>query len=88
MYALAVGSIFDDMPFDVLERLAWLRDLENQFNHRLFAEYRAAYFAARLQGLLDPALDLDLHSRKQVMAWTRSENEIRGRTIRWGDGRG
>jgi hypothetical protein len=39
----------------------------------------------RLHGQLEEVLALGLHSRKRVLAWTRQENERRGRVVRWGD---
>jgi hypothetical protein len=58
-----------------------------QAQDELDAELRRAYFDARLSGRLDAALRLGLHSRKKVMAYTRAENEVRGRAIKhWGDG--
>jgi hypothetical protein len=50
-------------------------------------EWQQAYFWARFTGRLDAALALRLHSQKKVMAYTRAENEARGRLIRWGDHR-
>lgn len=74
-------------PDDPIERLIWLGGVLEQVQAELDPEWREAYFWARFTGRLDDALRLSLHSRKRVMAYTRAENEHRGRMIRWGDGR-
>lgn len=80
---------FSDAPSDPIERLMWLSGVRQAVDGQLTAEWRSAYFTARQRGLLDPALALGYHSHKAVMAFTRAENERRGRVIaRWGDGRG
>jgi len=76
------------LPTDALERLIWLDGVLDQVHTELDPEWARAYFDARLQGRLDEALALELHSRKRVMAWTRHHNEATGRLIRWNDGRG
>jgi len=83
-------SILDltDMPDDAIERLLWLGGVEEQVTAELEPEWQDAYFDARLQGRLDQAEALALHSHKRVMAYTRAGNERRGRLIRWGDKRG
>jgi len=49
--------------------------------------WQVAYFESRMTGRIDQALALKLHARKRVLAFTRAENERRGRVIRsWGDG--
>lgn len=75
-------------PTEPIERLLWLSGVREQVTDELDREYGKAYFNARLQGpdVFDTALDLHLHSRKRIMAYTRSENERRGRPLRWGDG--
>ena len=78
---------FSGAPDDPLPRLLWLSGVREAVANELDAEYRRTYFTARQQGVLDQALNLGLHSRKRVMAYTRAENERRGRVIaRWGDG--
>jgi hypothetical protein len=74
-------------PDDPIERLIWLGGVLEQVNKELEPEWREAYFWCRFTGRLSEAMGLGLHSRKKVMAYTRAENENRGRMIRWGDGR-
>jgi len=78
---------FSAAPDTPIERLLWLSGVREAVTQALEGEYQRAYFQARQQGLLDQALRLRLHSHKRVMAYTRAENEQRGRVIaRWGDG--
>ena len=56
------------------------------FDTQSAAVWQETYFEARLTGRLQAAIDLKLHSRKRIMAFTRAENERRGRPMRWGDG--
>jgi hypothetical protein len=77
---------FTDAPHDPLERLLWLSGAKAAFDAQVSSEWQAAYFDARLTGRFGPALDLNLHSRKRALAFTRAENERRGRPMRWGDG--
>ena len=52
-----------------------------------YLTWQVAYFESRMTGRIDQALALKLHARKRVLAFTRAENERRGRVIRsWGDG--
>lgn len=79
---------FEECPDDALEALLWLSGVREQVNKELTARWQKAYYEARLTGRLDPALALGLHSRKKVMAYTRAENEARGRSVsRWQDSR-
>lgn len=48
------------------------------------AQFQRLYFQARMQGQIKSAIDMGLHSRKQIMKFTRAENEALGRAIRWG----
>ena len=73
-----------DAPADPVKRVCWLHELESEIARELRAAYQAAYFEARIQGLLSHALDAGVHGRKTVMAMTRAENEVRGRQVRWG----
>lgn len=73
-------------PEDPIERLLWLSGVMDQVKSELDPAWREAYFEARLSGRIETALDLGLHSRKRIMAWTRAGNEGKGRLIRWGDG--
>lgn len=75
-----------EAPRDALERLVWLSGARDVFNTWLEGELRRAYFEARLTGRLESAVNLKLHSRKRVMAYTRQQNELQGRGTRWGDG--
>jgi hypothetical protein len=77
---------FTKAPHDPIERLVWLSAAQEVFNEALDEEWRKAYFGARLSGRIRAALDLKLHSRKRVLAFTRAENELRGRALHWGDG--
>lgn len=74
-------------PQDPIERLIWLGGVTEQVRSELDAAFAEAYFWARFTGRLDAALDLHLHARKRVMAYTRRANNQRGRQIKWGDGR-
>lgn len=78
----------DDAPEDALERLVWLNGVLEQVHKELTPLWQRAYFDARFTGRLDEAEALGYHSHKRIMAYTRAENERRGRMIRWGDGRG
>jgi len=74
-------------PEDPIERLVWLSGLDAAVRSEIHLAWQEAYFEARLQGVFQQALDLDLHPRKRALAWTRHENEARGRAIsRWRDG--
>jgi hypothetical protein len=75
-------------PTDAIERLLWLGGVLDAVHDEMEPEWQDAYFEARLQGRLDQAEALGLHSHKRVMAYTRAGNERRGRLIRWGDKRG
>lgn len=73
-------------PTTPIERLMWLSGVNAEVKAELSAEYQRTYFEARSQGLLKPAVDLGLHSRKTILALTRHENNRRGRIIRrWED---
>lgn len=76
----------DQAPEDSIERLMWLSGVEAAVKTALDKEFQSAYFYARFSQRLDAALSLHLHPEKRVLAWTRAENEARGRAIRWGDG--
>lgn len=76
-----------DAPSDPIERLIWLGGVKEQVTKELDQAYTEAYFWSRFTGRLQQALDLHIHSRKKVMAYTRHGNEIAGRMVRWGDGR-
>lgn len=74
-------------PNDPIERIIWLDGVMEQVRDELDDAFSEAYFWARFTGRLDAALDLKIHSRKRVMAYTRRMNNQKGRQIRWGDGR-
>lgn len=76
----------DDAPEAPIERLMWLSGVMEQVRSELDAEFARAYYEARLQKQFPAALALRLHSRKRALAFTRQENERRGRTVRWQDG--
>lgn len=77
----------DAAPTEPLARLMWLSGVREQVASELDREYRLLYFQLRLEGRLDEAASLMLHSHKKIMAFTRAENEARGRLVRWGDRR-
>lgn len=77
---------FSKAPKDPLERLVWLSGSREVFERQVNDMWQDAYFEARLTGRFDSALRLKLHSRKRALAFTRAENERRGRPMRWGDG--
>ena len=78
---------FSSAPHDPIERLIWLGGVDDQVKDELDAQLRRAYFEARLSGRIETALNLGFHSRKQILRYTRNENEARGRVVRhWGDG--
>lgn len=78
---------FSEAPTEPIARLIWLSGVKEAVRMQLESEWRQVYFQARQQGILPIALDLRYHSRKKVLAYTRAENESRGRVIaRWGDG--
>jgi hypothetical protein len=79
---------FSEAPDEPLRRLIWLAGVKGKVQQELDAEYQKVYFALRLEGRLDEALDFAEHSNKRVLAFTRAENEARGRLVRWGDRRG
>lgn len=75
-----------DAPRDPLERVMWLSGVNEAVRHELVEAFGGAYFEARLHGQLEAAITAGPHGRKRVLAFTRAENERRGRTVRWGDG--
>lgn len=76
----------DDAPDSPVERIVWLDGVMQAAKRELNLALQEAYFEARLQGLFQQALDLKLHPKKRALAWTRHENEARGRAIaRWND---
>lgn len=77
-----------EAPEEPYRRLLWLSGVMEKVREELDLEFRKCYFDLRLSGRLDEAEALGLHSHKRVMAFTRAENESRGRLIRWGDRRG
>jgi len=77
---------FSAAPHDPIQRLVWLSGVWDVLEEQVTRQWRAAYFDARATGRFQAALDLHLHSRKRALAMTRSENERRGRPLKWGDG--
>jgi hypothetical protein len=75
-----------DAPKDPVERVVWLSGVNEQVRKELDAAFAEAYFEARLQSRLDAAIAAGPYARKRALAYTRHENQRRGRTIRWGDG--
>lgn len=76
---------FSAAPTDPIERLVWLSGVKQEVQKELDQEYRLAYFWCRFTGRFEEALRLRLHGRKRALAFTRAENENRGRMIRWAD---
>lgn len=76
-----------EAPKEPLQRLMYLSGVRERVAAELEMEYRRLYFQLRLESRLDEAEDLRLHSHKKIMAFTRAENESRGRLVRWGDRR-
>lgn len=74
-----------DAPTDPIERLQWLTGAKEQFKIELDAALAEAYFTARLEQRLESAIEAGPYARKRVLAYTRQENQKRGRTVRWGD---
>ena len=75
----------DDLPPDPIEAIVWLSGVREQVNKELDAAFAGAYFSARFRGQLDAAVAAGPHALKRVLAYTRGENNRRGRTVRWGD---
>lgn len=73
-------------PEDPVQRIMWLSGVAEAARAELDEAFGAAYFDARLEGRLDIAIKAGPYARKRVLAYTRAENERRGRTVRWGDG--
>jgi hypothetical protein len=76
----------DDAPNDPVERLLWLSGVKEQVQRELDEDFARTYYSARVEGVFDSALSVGLHSKKKALAFTRKENERRGRTVRWNDG--
>jgi hypothetical protein len=85
-YSFRMMLNLDDAPEAPIERLLWLSGVMEAVKAELDAEFAEAYYEARLEGVFDTATGLGLHSKKRALAFTRAENERRGRTIRWNDG--
>lgn len=77
---------FSEAPATPIERLLWLSGVMEEARAELSREYQRTYFEARSQGMLKPAVDLGIHSRKTILAMTRHENQRLGVIIRrWED---
>lgn len=74
-----------DAPLDPIKRIMWLGGMNEAIKRELDAAFAEAYYMARLRKQLDAAHAVGLHSHKAIMAFTRRENERRGRMVRWGD---
>jgi hypothetical protein len=74
-----------DAPSDPIERLLWLSGVREAVSDELDHEFSVSYYEARLQGRLATAIAAGPYARKRVLAFTRAENQRRGRTVRWGD---
>jgi hypothetical protein len=73
-------------PEDPVERVMWLSGVAEAAHAELDEAFADAYFEARLEGRLETAIKAGPYAKKRVLAYTRAENERRGRTVRWGDG--
>jgi hypothetical protein len=73
-------------PTDPIERVMWLSGVMEQAKAELDLAFASAYFEARLQQRLDTAIKAGPYAKKRVLAYTRAENQRRGRAVRWGDG--
>lgn len=90
---MSFGRIYHDVmidfsaaPEEPLARLMWLTGVRQRAATELNQEWQRTYFQARLEGKLDHAIHLGFHSRKQILAFTRHENESRGRVVKkWAD---
>lgn len=76
-----------EAPDEPLRRLMYLSGVKARVNEELDDEYRAIYFRLRMEGRLDDAFDFGTHSPTRILAFTRAENESRGRLVRWNDAR-
>jgi len=76
-----------EAPDEPLHRLMWLSGVKDQVRLELDEQYRRCYFDLRMQGRLQEAFDFGAHSPTRVLAFTRAENESRGRLVRWNDTR-
>jgi hypothetical protein len=76
----------DAAPDDPIERIMWLSGVLNRAETELDEQLAKAYYEARLQRRLEPAISAGPYNRKKVLALTRRENERRGRSVRWNDG--
>lgn len=72
-----------DLPKDPIARIEALADVERALLDAVEQEYQRAYFDARLAGRMDEAFALKVHPKKMALAFTRAENEARGRSVRW-----
>ena len=72
-------------PHDALERVLWLAEYRRLVLEEVDEALSEAYFAARMEGRLESAVEIGPHSRRQALRMTRQVNEARGRQVRWGD---
>jgi hypothetical protein len=75
----------DDAPTDPIARLVWLGGVKEQVAKELDDAFAAAYFDARLKRQMEQAVRQGPFAMKRALAYSRRENERRGRPIRWGD---
>lgn len=76
----------DDMPKDPIEAVMWLSGVQEQAKKELDEAFGSAYFEARLQSRLESAVNAGPYARKRALAYSRAENQRRGRAVRWNDG--
>jgi len=73
-------------PTDPIERIIWLSGVRAAVDRELDEAFGSAYFEARLQRRFETAVKAGPFAMKRALAFTRRENQRRGRTVRWGDG--
>lgn len=76
-------SFLDQGPEDYVERVRWLSKIRAQILSAIEAEFQVTYFDARRNGQLEDVIAVAPHTVNQVYAFTRAENEARGRGVRW-----
>lgn len=69
-----------------VRRAAWLSGVMTAVSGELEAELAAAYFEARVLGVLPQAVEAGPYGMKRALKMTREQNRRRGSAIRWGDG--
>lgn len=76
-----MSAICLKVPRDPIAAIEYLNAVSDQIEEA----YAEAYFSARFNQRLTEALEVARHSRKAVIAMTRSVNNRMGRPVRWSD---